>query len=395
MNKYRHESTQALVRAAFAQAARAYREAIAAQLEGRDSSALWGVWEADTAAMLLGAWATGARNTLQMGGVPVDAQREALGDDAPGGPLPPRQRFARKDAEADSLLVAFEPGPAREVVVRFMDTVPMTRSQWDRLITLAFQAAKEMADGEAASALRRIVAQSPDLEKLVFPIKVKGGVAPEIPGVVAPTIDPRPTQADLQRSPGARRVAQGGFFVTGMTVEQVKTTRSLLAQALRGDISHSVAGKELKRLGIGDFVEQTILRTGVDLTAARLETVYRTNYNRAQSQGRLDICRNEEVQAFVPLLTLRATRDSSTRPTHSKMAGYVATVDMIDRMGILTPLGFNCRCSWVPVPIATAVANGWCSAEGVVDFAALARHNESRQELIDLGQVPDPGFISG
>ena len=148
-------------------------------------------------------------------------------------------------------------------------------------------------------------------------------------------------------------------------------------------------------MGVGDFVSHAELQTGTDLTAARLETVYRTNINRAQSQGRLDIVRDSTVQRFVPLMMFRATKDRRTRDTHRAMDGFVATVDQIDGQGIPTPLGFNCRCTWSPVSIATAVSRGWCDDDGNPIAEAIRRHNGARQNLIDKGLVPDRGFISG
>jgi len=142
-------------------------------------------------------------------------------------------------------------------------------------------------------------------------------------------------------------------------------------------------------------VEQATLQTGTDLTSARLETVYRTNVNRAQTQGRLDIVRDETVQAFVPLMRFDATRDKRTRETHRLMDGYVATVAQIDSMGIATPLGFNCRCAWSPISIAKAIRAGFADEDGNIDYDAIKRHNGARQNLIDKGLVPDTGFISG
>lgn len=349
---------------------KAYRRAVAAQVEGEGATEEWDRWEQDTAALLLISWAEGAAETVRKAGVVPAA--------------PPVTRFAKG---IDEITLRFRSGPAREAIKRYIRLLPMTRERWEALIERAMQAAGELRADEQGNALERILARSPDLAALV-----NGGTgAAHIPEPE----EPLPEAVKIRRTPAVQAAVQGSFFVTGMTGQQVRETKDLLAKAIRGEITTSVAGKRLQELGVGDFVEQSVLETGTDLTAARLETVYRTNINRAQSQGRLDICRDETVQQFVPLMRFRATKDKRTRETHKAMDGFVATVEQIDAMGIPTPLGFNCRCSWSPIPIAVAVSEGLCDEDGTIDYEAIRRRNGARQQMIDKGLVPDVGFISG
>lgn len=369
-------TTQALIRAVYADGAQAYRRAIAAQVEGKTPDTDWDAWEADTAALLLVGWAMGAHQSLHSAGVDIPK---------PATPA----RFDRGDPE---LLLKFKPGPAREVIRRFVDLIPITRAKWNSLIDNAFAAANELRQDEAATALQKLADRSPKLRALILPAS-SGAQPKEAPGI--PPAAGLPEEVRKRRTPGVQAVARGAFFVTGMTQDQVEATRSLLAKAIRGDITQSVAGKRLERLGVGDFVEQATLATGTDLTAARLETVYRTNLNRAASQGQLDIVRDEKVQAFVPVMQFTATKDNRTRDTHRAMDGFVATVEQIDAQGINTPCGFNCRCGWKPIRITKAMAQGWVNEDGAPDYKAIQRHNGRRQALIDTGKFPDPGFVSG
>jgi SPP1 gp7 family putative phage head morphogenesis protein len=355
----------------------AYRDAVAAQIEGKNPTEFWDRWEIDTAALLLISWAEGATNTLRQAGVPMSAPEQVR-----------VSQFAKLDSTvrvgnvAQEVAFRFKGGPAREVVERYVNLLPLTRERWDALVSYAFQAAGEMRDDESANALERILERSPKLRAVVQ--STPQPVKPDAPDMVK-----------IRRTPEVQAAVQGSFFVTGMTQEQVEETRDLLAKTVRGDVTMSVAGKKLETLGVGDFVEQATLQTGTDLTQARLETVYRTNLNRAQTQGRLDICRDSTVKKFVPLLMFRATRDKRTRETHKAMDGFVATTEQIDSMGIPAPLGFNCRCSWSPVSIAKAFAKGWCDEDGNPNYDAIRSHNGNRQQLIDKGLVPDNGFISG
>lgn len=349
----------------------AYRRALAAQVQRLDPTADWDEWERDTAAMLLVAWLSGASATLTVAKVkPSEVEVYPA-------------RFDRGDL--DSVSFRFVGGPARETIDRVAKLIPMTRDRWNALVDHAFQAAGELRDDEAANALERILERSPRLAALV-----RGN-----PAAPAPKGQQPPEEVRKRRTPAVQAAVQGSFFVTGMDQGQVEATRDLVAQVIRGEATVSTAGKVIEEIGVGDFVSMAELQTGTDLTAARLETVYRTNVNRAQSQGRLDIVRDPTVQAFVPLMMFRATKDRRTRDTHRAMDGFVATVAQIDGWGIPTPLGFNCRCSWSPVSIATAVSRGWCDDDGKPIPDAIKRHNGARQSLIDKGLVPDGGFISG
>lgn len=366
-----------LVREVYAQGAAAYRAAIAAQVTGDSGKRQWDVWEEDTAALLLLAWAAGAHQSLHTAGLKIPK---------PVAPV----RFAEAEGLSEGLM-RFDPGPAREAVERFMSLLPITRSRWDALIDLAFQAAGEMRKDEAANGLAKMLDRSPKLAELIRPA-LSGRPPRPVPGQTGKGL---PQGVERKRTPGVQAVAQGAFFVTGMDEKQAEAVKSLLAKVIRQEETVSVAGKKLRTMGVGDFIEQATLATGTDLTAARLETVYRTNLNRAASQGQVDVVREPTVRKFVPMLQFSATKDNRTRPTHKAMDGYVATVEQIDAQGINTPGGFNCRCGWKPIPIAIANAKGWCDEDGIPDFKAIARHNGKRQALIDGGQFPDPGFVSG
>lgn len=369
-------TSDSLYQRLLADGATAYREAVAARVEGADDSDAWDRWRDDTAAILLVSWAVGATRSLNNANVPLTAPKDGTAT-----------RFDRVDVPGiDSVVMRFRPGPAREVVARFIKLLPLTRERWDALVAHAFSAATELRDDEAASALSHILDRSPELAALV-----RGTARPD----EVPETRELPPEVKVRRTPAVQAAVQGTFFVTGMSQEQVEGTRSVLAKAIRGEITKSVAGKTLQDLGVGDFVEQATLETGTDLTAARLETVYRTNINRAQTQGRLDVCRDPVVKKFAPLMQFRSTRDTRTRESHKAMNGFIATTDQIDAQGIPTPIGFNCRCSWSPLPIAKALAMGLCDEDGNPDAEAIRRHNGNRQELIDKGLVPDPGFLAG
>jgi len=363
---------------------KSFRSAIAAQMKGEPSGEYWDQWVDCMAAILLASWASGALASTRPYGVPLAAINAS------------KPTFARyldtlrftppPDKEIKEVTMQFQGESAKEVVERFIRLIPMTRAKWESLIEKAFESAQEIKNDESAKALDGIIQRSPNLAELIT------GKARRRVEIVDPNL---PEAVRIRRTQSVQDVAQGSFFVTGMTQSQIRETKDILAKVVSQEVSVSVAGKKLDSLGIGDFVEQTVLETATNLTAARLETIYRTNVNRAQSQGRLDICRDDLVKKFIPLLRFRATKDKRTRDSHRMMDGYIATVEQIDSMGIATPIGFNCRCSWSPISIAKAVRDRLCNEDGIPDFAHIRSLNGSRQKLIDTGLVPDVGFISG
>jgi hypothetical protein len=291
-----------LFRAVYADGDKAYRAAVAAQITNDNPVEAWDKWKSNTAALLLISWAAGAHASLYAAKVKAVKKPEPV----------------KFDRDAPEFLLRFEGGAARQVVERYINLLPITRERWNALVDYAFQAADEMTKDEAATALLKIVERSPDLAKIIFPAAM-GEKPKPVPGMKVVT--GLPEEVQKRRTPGVQGVVQGTFFVTGMTQKQIESTRNLLAKTIKGEVTQSVAGKKLLELGVGDFVQQSVIATGTDLTAARLETVYRTNLNRAQTQGRLDICRDDTVKAFVPVMQFRATKDKRTRPTHKAMNG--------------------------------------------------------------------------
>jgi SPP1 gp7 family putative phage head morphogenesis protein len=214
----------------------------------------------------------------------------------------------------------------------FRKRVPISRADWDLLIKAAAASAGDVTDHERENALPDLRKQSPILDSLLR-------------GVT------RGPQGAISR---VKRIVDTTFFVTAMPVAQARMVQELIAQVIEERPTKSVVGKLIKTMNLGDFVTTAQLMTGTGLTSSRLETVLRTNTNRAMTEGSAEVLRDERVQAFVPLVQFSATKDPRTRDTHRAFDGYVGTMADFDRLGISPPLGFNCRCSLIPVPAAEA-----------------------------------------
>lgn len=89
--------------------------------------------------------------------------------------------------------------------------------------------------------------------------------------------------------------------------------------------------------------------TAQDLSAARLETVVRTNVAEAYNQSRDAIFTSKDMDGFVVAFQYSAILDDRTRPSHAAMDGRIYLInDPIWKLWT-PPNGFNCRCMKIPV----------------------------------------------
>ena len=346
------------------EAQKAYRAALAAQVRGEDDPALWDAFSEAASALLLASWLSGAAGTVRRAKIPKDALEGIIDGKEP-------MAFAAQPALS---LEGFGAKWMRPVANWFRRRVPISRKEWEVLVEAARRSAQDVGAHERENALVDLRKRSPILDSLLR-------------GVVS-----RPNKPDGVTS--VKRIVTGTFFVTGMTPSQTAQVQELIARVIEERPGKSTVGKLIKTMNLGDFVTTTQAVTGTELTSARLQTVLRTNTNRAATEGAAEVLRDETVQAFVPLVEYSATKDRRTRPTHLAMDGYVGTMQDFDRMGIAPPTGYACRCGLIPVSAAEAIDRGFTRPNGTLDYAAIRRHNGARQKLIDARQIPDPGFVN-
>lgn len=348
------------LRSVLKDANQAYRTAVAEEIRGNDPAPAWQRFQAALSALLFSSYLFGARQAVTKSGMrEADVRKIATVGEEP-------ETFR---LETGLVLEGFGRDYLKPIANWFRGRVPISRDTFDALADACQDASASITAEEAASALNRIIRRSPELEDLIRGNTTFRGV-------------------------NTGGILRGTFFVTGMNQRQTMQTRNLIAQVIEERPGKSVVGKLIRKMNLGDFIATTKLVTSTHLTSARLETVLRTNLNRASTEGLAETLREPNVQAFVPLVKYSATGDSRTRPTHQAFDGYIGTMEMFDRQGCAPPCGFNCRCALIPVPASRAFENGWTDEDGNVNYAALQRHNGRRQALIDSGQIPDPGFVN-
>lgn len=201
-----------------------------------------------------------------------------------------------------------------------------------------------------------------------------------------------------------RNAMRGTFRVKGATSAQARRIQELIAKA----IETRTTPKGLKTGALSKIIRRAQVEGIIGLTSARMETVYRTNVAAAFNDATVDAMSGAAVQTWAPLLRLVEIHDRRTRGApggvyrkkgqsknpgrHWEMDGYIATVEDFRRQGLVPPNGFNCRGSLEPVTYDEARDMGLVKRDGTLDRRSLDRYNARRQQIIDRGEYPDPGF---
>jgi len=319
-----------LLAAAFQQCAPAYIEAVASTIEASPSNA-WQEFEVVTARAIMLSLLVGIAQTFEEAEIAAD-QFE-----------PDKVAYA-KDWPLDVGFEEFRTEPFEEAIKLFDERVPMLASNVSQIAEIARAQAAEIAAAERIGVVAKLDAQTNAISKAL-------GTA---------------------------------FWVSDVDQATVVNLRDLIAQAVRGVMPD-------ERMSLPDFIDRAWLEGAQDLTAARLETVYRTNLQTAYNEGHMSTMRAPEVKSVAPLVMIVEIDDPRSRPHHAAMDGYVNTVEMFDRYQISPPNGYNCRGTVRSVSWTEAEALGLVT-DGQVDFEALKAYNGDRQGYIDRGEYPDPGF---
>tara|TARA_R100000664_G_scaffold30719_1_gene43601 strand:+ start:12238 stop:14067 length:1830 start_codon:yes stop_codon:yes gene_type:complete len=255
--------------------------------------------------------------------------------------------YAKEDWPMEVGFEEFAPEPFQEAIDLFEDRVPMLAHNVPHIAEIARQQAAEIAMAERMGVVAKLDAQSNAISKAL-------GQA---------------------------------FWVSDVDMPTTIALKDLIGQALRGVMPD-------ERMTLPEFIDRAWLEGAQDLTAARLETVYRTNLQTAYNEGHMSSMRSQEVKDVAPLAMIVEIQDPRSRDHHAAMDGYINTVEYFDRMQIAPPNGFNCRGTVRVVSWTEAENLGLVGDDGEIDWKALERYNGNRQGYIDRGEYPDPGFTS-
>ena len=242
-------------------------------------------------------------------------------------------------------LEEFSPEPFQEAIDLFEDRVPMLAHNVPHIAEIARQQAADIAMAERMGVVAKLDAQSNAISKAL-------GQA---------------------------------FWVSDVDMPTTIALKDLIGQAMRGVMPD-------ERMTLPEFIDRAWLEGAQNLTAARLETVYRTNMQTAFNEGHMSSMRSPEVKSVAPLAMIVEIQDPRSRDHHAAMDGYINTVEYFDRLQLAPPNGFNCRGTVRVVSWTEAENLGLVGDDGEINWKALERYNGNRQGYIDRGEYPDPGF---
>lgn len=330
---------QALALSAIDATSEIYVEAIARQLAGQRSEFQWKTIEAVMyRALVLG----------ELIGIETEYNKVKL----LGVNIPAKRRFAKAEIPHDDV---FKPAAFNEAIDAFQERVPIMREQLPRIAEEAARRARSIVSGETREALAHLAKSSRAINEAL----------------------------------------RNTFYVADSDMATTLNLKELVSQALRGTA-------EVSGLPLPEFVQQAQLQGARNLTAARLETVFRNNVTGAMVDGQSAILSTPEAKRVVPLVMIVASKDRRTRGNpaglypegfHYQMSGYINTIEYFEIRGIKPPCGHNCRCSIRGVTNFEAIKLGIIDDEsGAVIPAKLAEYNGDRQAIIDRGDYPDPGW---
>lgn len=153
------------------------------------------------------------------------------------------------------------------------------------------------------------------------------------------------TYADTIRAARRRRVVLPSEFYSGRNARNHAFTVSNLAGLSQVQAVLDSLIADLERGGNFNAWRDGVMKDGRfgKLTAAQLETIYRTNLQTHYAQGLAESIRRNA--ATHPFLQYSAIRDTRTRPHHAALHGTILPIDHAFWKTHFPPLGFNCRCT--------------------------------------------------
>ena len=182
---------------------------------------------------------------------------------------------------------------------------------------------------------------------------------------------------------------RNAFWVSDVDHATVVNLQKLLADAIRGVMPD-------KSLSLPEFIDSSKLEGAVNLTDARLETIYRTNIMTSANEGVMSVLRSDEGQDAFPLVMITEIVDDRSRPHHAVMDGYITTPGEMDRQNLRPPNGYNCRATLIKIDWDSANDMGLLDEYGNPDMIAINKKNTPEQQgLIKAGIYPDEGFKRG
>lgn len=188
--------------------------------------------------------------------------------------------------------------------------------------------------------------------------------------------------------------------------EQLRQTAWYVSGVMSGNLLDRIRKKliEARVAGHGrDWFTQEVTKEA-ELTAAHVETVFRTNAASAAGAGRWKQYNDPDVADLFFGFRYVSQGDHRSRPLHKAMHDFVALKDDPVWRTIWVPNGYNCRCKIRPLRKGDAVRYGLITKDGNVAQARVYANDFQRTVVAaaegggvvevdgELRRFPDDGF---
>lgn len=163
-------------------------------------------------------------------------------------------------------------------------------------------------------------------------------------------------------------------FVRAATQTVTMAAQDYIARAVRNGIAEGRAAEGL---------QQAVMNAGAETEAwswGYAKMAFRTNLNTAVTAGRFRQAQEPVIRDIIPAFRFDTVGDVDTRHNHQAADGIILRTDSTEWRKIAPPLGYNCRCTVVPMTIA------------MLKREERWRNNAVVESRVPSTAFPDPGF---
>lgn len=146
------------------------------------------------------------------------------------------------------------------------------------------------------------------------------------------------------------------YYSLDLTSRQYASTVSYLAGLDQIESVLSSAYKVLESGGTFADFQKLVDESGIELSEAHLDNVFRTNIQNAYARGKWS--HQQQNKDKRPYLEYMAINDSRVRPSHLALDGVIRHIDDPFWRKYYVPNGFRCRCTTTAITEKQAIRKG-------------------------------------
>jgi len=155
------------------------------------------------------------------------------------------------------------------------------------------------------------------------------------------------------------------YYSLDLTTRQYASTVSYLAGLDQIESVLSSAYKVLESGGTFADFQKLVDESGIELSEAHLDNVFRTNIQNAYARGKWS--HQQQNKDKRPYLEYMAINDSRVRPSHLALDGVIRHIDDPFWQKYYPSNGFRCRCSTTAITEKQAIRKGITSDDDLPD----------------------------